>query len=667
MKIFYGQKIKTEIEGLDQLLFGGLYLNCPDVRNMPKSLSIAIYGDKGTGRALLAMQLLYGITRSLRGITFRTQQNDNTKELKFASPLFYTDNKGVDNLSDMLLDFLTAQTISKIVESNAQGKKRWGGSCFCNAIFDTSRTVPIPLDRCKLDKYIGEEILVYNIHTNALHLALPTNQYRREDATDDPVFVRKDLSVEAYMEAMRQICPSDSGLGFFNVNFYSEQCQNQDTLGSYLKMSSEEIIPCLVIDKANVVKEGPDDSLIRSLKDRALVAVFISDEEPDRKYSSFDMIIELRRNEDKDLHYVFNQLCINKSAIQDTAMGWHIFKKREYGFEVYPSTHVLLQRRRHMPKGVLVSQRGIFEKTFQRYIDEVHDTNHIAVATDFIQSKKCPQENGYQKIFNEYFQDTEQIRQSPINILKDILISQGNSATKCESTVIIGPPNTFKRFFTLSSTFFSSSNQRHTLNILLDKEDSVMFRRFLCPAYVCCVESHSSFKENKTCQKCYDRIHLSNIRMGCISSDEFFFYLIKQIKVSRQSEHTISRIVIDDLQKIEFCFPALHADKLFLTTLISICKDYEVDLFMLCDKSSSLVPALRAQVDNVICTERIGKSSLNVYIERYAGYSRPSQIWKCKFDNILGQFYCDDNNRFEMNDRCFSEEYIHSMDDYWAK
>lgn len=669
--LFYGQKIKTDISGLDDLLFGGLYLKCPSVEaGIMQPLEIAIYGDKGTSRALFAMQLLHGITKSVNGYKFRKKEECTERCLKIVPPVFYTDNKGLDNLSDMLLDMLISKYISKIVESNAEGKEEWTGSLFCNTIFDTDKSVlAAPIGRDSLDKYISEEILVYNTHTNSLHIAQPANRHKSLNTEDTLVFKRRYDSINKYINSFSEIWKNNEFADyFFDVKFRKEGEASQEWSEFYSTLSDDDVIPCLVIDKAS---SSEDHELqLDYLKGKSFVVISIFDEVPDANIS-FDMMIELRRKEDDESKYVFNQLSIKKSTMQDTAIGWHIFKKRDYGMEVYPSSHVLLQKRRHMPKGLLLSQRSILSQTYQKFIEEPKRKQGNNLITDF--DKK--QENGrfeeeaLTDLYKQYYLGRKE--ECSVEILRNILVPSKDMYPKGEATAIVGNPNTFKRFITLSSTFNASSHDKHTLNILLDKEDNIMFRRMLCPAYInrksrC----EDAFLENH-CLDCYKKIHFSNIRMGCISSDEFFYYLIKQIEISRKSDHQITRLVIDDLQKIEFCFPVLHSDKLFLTTLISICKDYMIDLFILCDKNSPLVPALRAQTDNLVCTERTKTNELSIYIERYAGYSTPSKIWKCNITNMLELFYCDVENeerkKFNMSEKYVNNECISSMENYWNK
>lgn len=85
--LFHGQRISTEIDGLDELLFGGQYLHCPNLhKNIQQSLSIAIYGDRGTSKSLFAMQLLHGITKSIHQLTFK-DKTTNAK-LNILDPFF---------------------------------------------------------------------------------------------------------------------------------------------------------------------------------------------------------------------------------------------------------------------------------------------------------------------------------------------------------------------------------------------------------------------------------------------------------------------------------------------------------------------------------------------------------------------------------------------------
>ena len=671
---YYGQKITTDIPGLDKLLFGGLHLQCPSTAEIEGPLTIAIYGDKGTSKALLAIQMLHGITKSLRGYDIFCKVGGVSKQIEFIEPLFCSSD-GTSNVSDMLIDMVISKCVNAIVENNASDKGEWKASEFANIMFKTNNSsINIPIDKDKLDMYIGEEILVYNSHTNALHLAMPQNRKDRNKDDDIPLFLRRYHEIRRYVNLIRRRNKGSGNLwdNFFDVIIYSAKDGDEAVFDKFdERLAENTFIPCLVVDRNLSDYKAANSELFERLRQRSVVAIYIYEDSLRPKQGmQFDLHIELRRKEDETTHYLFNQMSITKSTLQDTAMGWHIYKKRDYGIEVYPSSHVLLQKRRHMPKDVLFSQKPILAHTFQHFIEEKQDKD-CRKEKSLIEFESCLEDTHYlEKKLHTLLEthESQKEKECPIDVLKAVLMPS-SAKEGGRVTALIGLPNTYKRYLTHSSTFSASCNGRHTLNILLDKDDQIMNQKMLCPAHIYNSNMLRLAEDRiSLCAGCYKNVHVSNIRMGCISPDEFFFYLIKQIEVSRKHA-PISRIVIDDVQKIEFCFPILYNDGLFLTTLISICKDYQIDLFMLCDKKSKLVNALRAQADNVICTERTEAKQLNIYIERYAESTTYSRLWKCKIEQPLKLFYCDivgTDRKFYLNERNVTNEEIFSMEDYWT-
>ena len=164
-------------------------------------------------------------------------------------------------------------------------------------------------------------------------------------------------------------------------------------------------------------------------------------------------------------------------------------------------------------------------------------------------------------------------------------------------TAVVGKANTYKRFLTFGGIFGSASTKDHTLIIMMNKEESVMRRRLICPA-------RYSGKDIKYCRNCYHYIHFMNICMGNITPEEFLYYLEKQIEVPYDDEQKkkIRRIVIDDLQILDFCFPRLEGNGLFLAALAELCRVNDIILYILCDTTSKLYPTLHALADNVIFT-----------------------------------------------------------------
>ena len=213
-------------------------------------------------------------------------------------------------------------------------------------------------------------------------------------------------------------------------------------------------------------------------------------------------------------------------------------------------------------------------------------------------------------------------------------------------TAVVGKANTYKRFLTFGGIFGSASTKDHTLIIMMNKEESVMRRRLICPA-------RYSGKDIKYCRNCYHYIHFMNICMGNITPEEFLYYLEKQIEVPYDDEQKkkIRRIVIDDLQILDFCFPRLEGNGLFLAALAELCRVNDIILYILCDTTSKLYPTLHALADNVIFTKKDEDGHPLIFVEKFAGYTNtPSKMYCGKVKSVNKLFRCVEN--YDSNGFC---------------
>ena len=135
--------------------------------------------------------------------------------------------------------------------------------------------------------------------------------------------------------------------------------------------------------------------------------------------------------------------------------------------------------------------------------------------------------------------------------------------------------------------------------------------------------------------------------MGNITAEEFLYYLEKQIEVTYDGslKKCIRRIVIDDMQILDFCFPQLKkAGGLFLAALAEMCRVHDIILYVLCDRNAGMLPALRALADNVVLTKKDKDGHPLVFVEKFAGYSNtPSKMYCGKVKNIYKLFRCVEN------------------------
>lgn len=671
MKFQYNhEKISTDILGLDKLLFGGILLQEQEEQEIQKELIVAITGKSGTSRALLAMQLLHGITKNMR---MQALKNETESGVEFSDPIFLSNSKNKRNLEDMVLDTLISKCVNSIIEDNLSEKHKWDGCNFCSTIFKLNdcNVAKKNINYAKMDLLLSEEVVVYNNRTNALHFVLPQGKDDENNCNNTSNLIAPRISNEII-----HYCKLDnkSNLGYLAEEFFPIQIV--DSISEDIKqILSEKYIPCLVLDLD--LKKCNSEFLVdlKLIRNRSLVTIIVLKEDQTLKDNETDLILELRAHEDEGNEYVRHELCIRKSVLQTTALGWHRYKKRDYGIEIYPSVHVLLQRRRHMPKALLRGYSDVLTDTYQQFIDNNPEKDNYEA---YLDGKTDLHWNRLKTIYR-----TLQEEQNICKLLKSILLEpkQDNDEMDSQVTVIIGEPNSYKRYLSLGGTFSACCRQEHTLNLLFDQEYYTMRKRLICPTW--------AFKANKNkincealsphcdrcqkkcrlpfCQMCYKYIHFWDLRMGYISADEFFYYLLRQIRLFPKTceKAGIKRIVIDDIQKIDYCFPLLKEDPLFLPALIAICKEWGIDLCILCDKSASLVRNLRSLADNVICMERLDAHDSRIYIERSFGYNAPSHIFGGKIENIANLFTCN-KKIYSLHENSVEPISVPNMNHFWV-
>ena len=123
IRIHYNNgKVRTRINGLDELLYGGLQLQTVAYQGKGvetsdiRPLTISIVGYTGTSRSMLAMQFLHGITKSLMAMKTGCERTEGF--IKFGSPVFFSSHDKL-NLSDMLIDMTISKCVNKVIEDNA--------------------------------------------------------------------------------------------------------------------------------------------------------------------------------------------------------------------------------------------------------------------------------------------------------------------------------------------------------------------------------------------------------------------------------------------------------------------------------------------------------------------------------------------------------------------
>lgn len=667
-------KLPTGIRGLDKVLYGGIdanFLNpCGvDGEDIPRNpLVIVIRGSEDDNdKCMLAMQMLYGITQSIEKIkheyeSFRKDWNNE--------PIMYSTYYNKYKMDDLFLDFFISSSLQEILRKKASKDTtvNFSSNVFTNLLFDNTQilcknvptpTMSIPYKSIEneVDAMMGDGIVYYNRRTNSLHVKASLTA---DDNKYNQVYRRKKNSVNAYSELYYNeqedaLFYSYAGLHFLpfemvNKNNYWELANSID--------ASRHLVAVDVSD-AKMLDRNTIGKILDGLR-CSKIAVLCVDSSSEIPENRVNIIIDLSQK--LDHKFVLKYLQIIKSDSQEFFPGQHQYKKRDFGIEVYPRKELYIHERRYLQRALVYTHLDAVTESYRQYMcqQKYYQGDNSVSYDDYKEELKKNK-----PFFSLYPQNYMQ--QMSIDLLNKILIPvnplrQQNKKSKEKDdlmaeeymygnagfvTAVVGKANTYKRFLTFGGIFGSACSKDHTLIVMMNKEESVTRRRLICPA--------KPWKVDKMdyCRECYGYIHFMNICMGNITPEEFLYYLEKQIEVpyDYESKKRIRRIVIDDLQILDFCFPRLEKNGLFLAALAELCRVHDIILYFLCDTASELLPTLRALADNVIFTKKDEDGHPLIFVEKFAGYTNtPSKMYCGKVKNVNKLFRCVEN--YDSNGFC---------------
>jgi len=336
------------------------------------------------------------------------------------------------------------------------------------------------------------------------------------------------------------------------------------------------LFPCVVLDGLNILNDQEKrminlNHVIKVLKKKAFFSVLIYDGiETENMFQEYlaDMVIDLRGEEKQNaIKYFLNDLQISKSRFQSTANGWHQYKIRDFGIQVFKSLHFHIHQNNYMDSRILQS---------------------------------------YNPMSKLKHSDDKQFDESDRFNIERIL----NNPTPGSFTVLLGPRAAFKTKLSLSFLYGKNENAKDKDgdSLLVSLVDNLGVLQNSCSCQFEEAISHKKKCNNKEdcnheCHKCHDNFYIFHIRPGCITPDEFFYYLEQRIKdhsTRTNNGRKITRLVFWDLTQLEYRFPLFLDNPMFLPGLVEFGKRNNIAMCIMGAGNSKLTLSASAIADNVV-------------------------------------------------------------------
>lgn len=626
------QRIPTKIYGLDKLLYGGL-----DVIKRP--FTIVIRGGAGTESTLFGLQLLYGIALSLN------EQERETPFPKPVNPYFVTSCHRKEDIEALMVDTFISSCIysmTKKIMDKSYGESDLGA--LTRFFFDTgtiinsnrptiSTKMPILEIQTIPDLLIAENVLYYNNRTRALH-------YRTANSIADlsnMVYCRSHFSINDYIDYVPGINQ------FLYRSLHTRLLKTEITPLEEMGLLNDCVLMAVEMDNTKEFSIDDMRKKIAELKKKSDISILIVDEDTKIPANDSDILIDLYNKSRNG--YVLHYLNLTHNSHQYSVLGEHQYKRRDFGIEVFPSIHTYFKKKKNYHRSLIFTQSSIIDDTFPQYLSRKAQSHQDDPSyEDFIKNKDNFTIDSLNKLH-----PSNNVKLISYDILKRIFLTEEKKDCKQEKdsyydekglvTAIIGSGNTFKRYLTIGSAFSAAVNNEDTLIVVLNKEKHLIQKRMACPARL----QHNCYKSH--CINCYKHFHLMSIYPEYITRDEFIYMLHQRIKLAfdTKEKRYVKRIIIDDLQILDYSFPFLKDDSDFLSAIMNICREHDISLYILCDKEAKSRDILKALADNVVCTEKTQDGKPKIYVERCSGYYNPPSKMYCGIvDKIEKLFECNE-------------------------
>lgn len=647
-------------------LFNDKYLN-----------KIKIYAEKIKKNAINLLKFIYAKKEKLIfKINNKNLQNELNNLFCFCIDkyydllkyFFYKDKKkGATNTNTVSIDKLINEyfkIIEKKYEADEISKLK---NTYLNFNDDIEKKLNIfintIINKNENNKY--QRRIFYNIF-NAIHKLIYIKFYRSIES--------ENLEAPVYSNTSQNL--------YYDINNFCK---------TYFDKEKEQC-PLLVVDGLNILsKEEKDIINIHNLMDtlRKTVNISIIIYEPEVNENLYieyisDLVIDMHSVMlDESVKFQSYELMISKARYQNIVIGWQQYKIKSSGIKIYPSIHYLLHKENknnESPQRDLLNEAKINLKDWEK-INKIKNKNILIPKVissknyeeiikklndkdkNFIYDNYPPKFNNQlyilkpgidrknEKKISEILNSIKFIgNEPPVSIIEHLIgqkIKHGNSA------VLLGPRASFKTELTLD--FLQGGTIAEENGLIIDLMDNLPQKEEIVNLCIWRKKNKNRrvcSQKEKNKEKCLSRIYLFQQKPGLVSVAEFIDYLSDLINNLKSKGIKINRAVFWDLTQLEYRFPQLVKNPLFMTSFLNFFRNNDISVLFMGSGNSQLSKSAAAMADNVIYIWKDRQYFPDDHLEIYNNYIRNEN----KKDKVF------EDNKKKINIKAlkniFEEEYL---------
>lgn len=619
------KKLRTQIKGLDDIFYGGI--NVDD--SQQEGTLIAIFGSKGVNKIQLAIQMVQGLTESL----WKERGNENCND-----SLFYSINKRTNEMRSILTNILVYRDISDKIQSYRLNDEIKPLLEVLKKYFDLQKIQgSLYADVAGLADSSPDEILSFlsdgSVYYNERTSSLNIQQVEENDSCKNQLFRLKEdeLQFEGnhvifYGKDHLENTDKTKSESMIAPQYLSSLNAILGELGKRYKNGNGSKIPCIAIDgfsqlSEEELKRVPLAYIEGLLRRMSNVSILVFDDKGKTIGCNADIVIDMTRRDVLDkASFSYSELQVTKCLPQLFAPGRHQYKLTHIGIEVYPNTERVLNRKNFDNRLYCDVNRSMFMPSYRNYLQylQQQDKNFSNTGgTSLLQNGNSSIKtwDSYRSVQEKYLRNLVDNRHTSkvvsfSSLLENILLrndveeyanfEDANPTNIITTLVGKGYEDATYNYFANAVVFNRACLKQETLYVVFAKDGDQVRTNVSCP----CLRKRGCCD---ICIDCHKRLHLFTVRMGDISAAELLYRLDEVLNYynTDNSKHKISQIVVDEIQTaVEFAFPSLFEDRLFLPALIRLFRRHRIPTLFMCQKNKKYANELCSFADNVIMLDR---------------------------------------------------------------